>query len=40
MPDAAARDEVLGRVAAAGIAVEDDGLVRDPSGNALRLETA
>lgn len=40
LPDAAARDEVLGRVADAGIPVEGDALVRDPSGNALRLETA
>jgi catechol 2,3-dioxygenase len=36
LPDEAARDRVLARVAAAGHAVDGDE-VRDPSGNALRL---
>ena len=43
LPDAAARDEAVGRVEAAGIAVEErdgDPLVRDPSGNALVLGVA
>jgi catechol 2,3-dioxygenase len=40
LPDAAARDEVVARVDAAGRTVEDregEPLVRDPSGNALVL---
>ena len=40
LPDDAARDEVVSRVEAAGLPVEDhdgDPLVRDPSGNALVL---
>jgi catechol 2,3-dioxygenase len=40
LPDKAARDEVISRVEAAGLPVEDndgDPLVRDPSGNALVL---
>ena len=40
LPDNAARDEVLSRVDAAGLPIEDhdgDPLVRDPSGNALVL---
>jgi catechol 2,3-dioxygenase len=43
LPDAAARDEVVGRTEAAGADVEDHGgnpLVRDPSGNALVLTVA
>jgi catechol 2,3-dioxygenase len=43
LPDAAARDEVVGRIEAAGAHVEEHGgnpLVRDPSGNALVLTVA
>jgi catechol 2,3-dioxygenase len=43
LPDAGARDEVIGRIEAAGIPVEahdGDPLVRDPSGNALVLRVA
>ena len=43
LPAAGARDEVIGRVEDAGLAVEDregDPLVRDPSGNALVLRLA
>ena len=43
LPDPGARDEVVGRVEDAGIAVEErdgDPLVRDPSGNALVLNVA
>jgi catechol 2,3-dioxygenase len=43
LPDIGARDEVIGRVDAAGIPLEDhdgDPLVRDPSGNALVLAVA
>jgi catechol 2,3-dioxygenase len=43
LPDVGARGEVIGRVDAAGIPVEDhdgDPLVRDPSGNALVLTVA
>ncbi|MGE5272529.1 MAG: VOC family protein [Verrucomicrobiota bacterium] len=43
LPDADARNEVIGRVEDAGVAVEErDGepLVRDPSGNALVLDVA
>jgi catechol 2,3-dioxygenase len=42
LPDATARERVLGRLAAAGVEVErigGDSLVRDPSGNALLLAT-
>jgi catechol 2,3-dioxygenase len=37
LPSEAAREQVLARLAAAGVPVED-GAVRDPSGNGLRLE--
>ena len=43
LPDADARNDAIGRVEAAGIAVEErdgDPLVRDPSGNALVLAVA
>ena len=43
LPDTAARDEVIGRIDAADIPVEDhegDPLVRDPSRNALVLRVA
>jgi catechol 2,3-dioxygenase len=43
LPDTDARNEAIGRVEAAGVAVEEtdgDPLVRDPSGNALVLGVA
>jgi len=43
LPDVDARNEVIGRVEAAGVAVDErdgDPLVRDPSGNALVLNLA
>jgi catechol 2,3-dioxygenase len=43
LPDVDARNEVIGRVEDAGVAVEErdgDPLVRDPSGNALVLDLA
>ncbi len=39
LPDADELDRVLHRVRTAGLAVQDGGVVRDPSGNAARLRT-
>jgi ABC-type sugar transport system substrate-binding protein len=39
VPDADALERVLARLAEAGVPVAPDNLVRDPSGNGVRLAT-